>query len=101
MQIRGKAAKLAFRETDEIVITSEARNLLLFAMRRIVVILSDERSEESKDPYSDPKVGPAIGMLRLAFAKPGEHSLSMTNMPRQKSRRIPAPLSNKNTLDPI
>ena len=45
------------------------------------VILSEEvaaATDESKEPYSYRELGSAIGMLRLAFAKPGEHSLSMT-----------------------
>ncbi|MGA3316582.1 MAG: hypothetical protein ABSC64_09110 [Candidatus Korobacteraceae bacterium] len=45
------------------------------------VILSEEvaaATDESKDPYSCHEVSLAIGVLRLAFAKPGEHSLSMT-----------------------
>jgi hypothetical protein len=45
------------------------------------VLLSEEvaaATDESKDHYSCHEVSLAIGVLRLAFAKPGEHSLSMT-----------------------
>jgi hypothetical protein len=43
-----------------------------------VVILSEERSDEPKEPYGHANLVSAIGVLRLAFAKPGERSLSMT-----------------------
>jgi hypothetical protein len=44
-------------------------------------ILSEEgaaATDEWKERYSYHELDSAIGMLRLAFAKPGEHSLSMT-----------------------
>src|SRR5664279_641940 len=52
-----------------------------FSLKRLqsaAVILSDERSEESKDPYSyhEPRLN--LGVLRLVFANCGEHSISTT-----------------------
>src|ERR1035438_4428861 len=43
-----------------------------------LVILSEDFSPSRRTPIASTNLGSAIGLLRLAFANPGERSLSMT-----------------------